>query len=271
MGSMNVSREYYTQTVVDKVGSGDCFMGGLIFGLCQGWTPGNVIEFCGPAAFGKSRQELGDSTGQTVAPDYEQVCTITTTPYSKKIREQGLLPLYFHPDSACEALLRALYEGGSRVVELTNRGPEALKNFAHLRSLDLPDMTLVSGPSKRRNRARQFLGAGADFLISPGVPAEVGSVVNVHNHYWVPGCMTPTEAIAAEKLGATLIKLFPGNLLGPAFLASIKDLFPEMAFMPTGGVEPERSNLEAWFKAGCSCRGDGQSPDQPRGCRHPGA
>jgi 2-dehydro-3-deoxygluconokinase len=64
--SMSVSREYFTPTVVDKVGSGDCFMGGLIFGLCQGWTPGNVIEFAAAAAFGKL-QELGDSTRQTVA------------------------------------------------------------------------------------------------------------------------------------------------------------------------------------------------------------
>jgi 2-dehydro-3-deoxygluconokinase len=64
--SMSVSRKYFTPTVVDKVGSGDCFMGGLIFGLCQGWTPANVIEFAAAAAFGKL-QEMGDSTRQSVA------------------------------------------------------------------------------------------------------------------------------------------------------------------------------------------------------------
>ena len=179
-------------------------------------------------------------------------------PIFKKIKEQGLVPLYFHPDpEVCEALLRALYEGGSRVVEFTNRGPEAIKNFARLRRLDLPGMALGIGTIKTGEQARQFLSEGADFLISPGVPAEVGTVANVHNHYWVPGCMTPTEVIVAEKLGASLVKLFPGNLLGPAFLTSIRDLFPEMAFMPTGGVEPERSNLEAWFKAGVVAVGMG--------------
>ncbi len=179
-------------------------------------------------------------------------------PIFKKIREQGLLPLYFQPDpEVCEAILRALYEGGSRVVEFTNRGPEALKNFARLRRLDLPGITLGIGTIKTGEQARQFLLEGADFLISPGVPDEVGAVANVHNHYWVPGCMTPTEVITAEKMGASLVKLFPGNLLGPAFLTSIRDLFPEMAFMPTGGVEPERSNLEAWFKAGVVAVGMG--------------
>jgi 2-dehydro-3-deoxyphosphogluconate aldolase / (4S)-4-hydroxy-2-oxoglutarate aldolase len=66
----------------------------------------------------------------------------------------------------------------------------------------------------------------------------------------LPGCMTPTEIHEAEKAGCTLIKLFPGNVLGPGFMGAIKELFPALKFMPTGGVELEEGNLKAWFASG---------------------
>jgi 2-dehydro-3-deoxyphosphogluconate aldolase / (4S)-4-hydroxy-2-oxoglutarate aldolase len=175
-------------------------------------------------------------------------------PIIKKIKQCGLLPLYFHPDAAvCEAVLRALYAGGIRVVEFTNRGEQALQNFAHLirlREREMQDLTIGIGTITSAAQARAFVAEGTDFLISPGMVPEVGEVAVQHSQLWVPGCMTPTEVIHAQNLGATFVKLFPGNLLGPAFVSAIRDLFPRMAFMPTGGAEPERSNLEAWFKAG---------------------
>jgi 2-dehydro-3-deoxyphosphogluconate aldolase/(4S)-4-hydroxy-2-oxoglutarate aldolase len=69
--------------------------------------------------------------------------------------------------------------------------------------------------------------------------------------------MTPTEIIKAEQLGAKLIKLFPGNLLGPSFVSAIKELFPGLLFMPTGGVEAAKENLSAWFKSGVCAVGMG--------------
>jgi 2-dehydro-3-deoxyphosphogluconate aldolase/(4S)-4-hydroxy-2-oxoglutarate aldolase len=62
--------------------------------------------------------------------------------------------------------------------------------------------------------------------------------------------MTPTEIAAAENAGATIVKIFPGNLLGPSYITAIKDLFPELKFVVTGGVEAEAENLRSWFKAG---------------------
>ncbi|TDW99197.1 bifunctional 4-hydroxy-2-oxoglutarate aldolase/2-dehydro-3-deoxy-phosphogluconate aldolase [Dinghuibacter silviterrae] len=179
----------------------------------------------------------------------------------QKIKTQGLLPLYFHPDPAvCEAVMRALYEAGIRVVEFTNRGEQALENFAHLRHIrdrEWKDLTLGIGTIKTGEQARHYIAEGADFLISPGFVPEVGAVAAQHNQFWVPGCMTPTEIIAAENMGATFVKLFPGNLLGPAFVSAVRELFPGLAFMPTGGAEPERANLEAWFKAGVAGVGMG--------------
>jgi 2-dehydro-3-deoxyphosphogluconate aldolase/(4S)-4-hydroxy-2-oxoglutarate aldolase len=69
--------------------------------------------------------------------------------------------------------------------------------------------------------------------------------------------MTPSEIIEAETLGAKMIKLFPGNILGPGFMSAIKELFPGLYFMPTGGVEMEKENIAGWFKAGVSAVGMG--------------
>jgi len=69
--------------------------------------------------------------------------------------------------------------------------------------------------------------------------------------------MTPSEIIAAENKGITFIKLFPGNLLGPEFVSSVKDIFPKLLFMPTGGVDTTKENLEAWFKSGVCAVGMG--------------
>jgi 2-dehydro-3-deoxyphosphogluconate aldolase/(4S)-4-hydroxy-2-oxoglutarate aldolase len=62
--------------------------------------------------------------------------------------------------------------------------------------------------------------------------------------------MTPTEIAAAENAGATIVKIFPGNILGPSFISSVRELFPELKFIPTGGVDAEEGNLKAWFQSG---------------------
>jgi 2-dehydro-3-deoxyphosphogluconate aldolase/(4S)-4-hydroxy-2-oxoglutarate aldolase len=69
--------------------------------------------------------------------------------------------------------------------------------------------------------------------------------------------MTPGEIHIAENAGCALVKLFPGNVLGPAFVSGIRDLFPRLEFMPTGGVELDKTNLEGWFAAGVCAVGMG--------------
>jgi 2-dehydro-3-deoxyphosphogluconate aldolase / (4S)-4-hydroxy-2-oxoglutarate aldolase len=179
----------------------------------------------------------------------------------KLIAEQGVLPLFFYKDAevSIEVLL-ALYESGIRTVEYTNRGEAALKNFSRMRAAvdkEMKGMYLGVGTIKNAQAAKAFIVEGADYLISPGLVEDAIKVADDHNTLWIPGCMTPTEIIRAEQLGAKMIKLFPGNLLGPSFLSSIKEIFPNLLFMPTGGVEVEKGNLSAWFKAGVCAVGMG--------------
>ena len=179
----------------------------------------------------------------------------------KLIPEQGILPLYFNSDTDISVnILHALYKAGIRTVEYTNRGEAALKNFAKLREVcdqELGGMYLGVGTIKNAESAQAFIDAGADYIISPGLVEEVVPVANKYDMLWVPGCMTATEIIKAENLGAKFVKLFPGNLLGPSFVSAIKELFPNTLFMPTGGVEVSKENIGAWFKAGVCAVGMG--------------
>ena len=170
-----------------------------------------------------------------------------------QIKNEGMLPLFYHDDvNVCENVLQALYNGGVRCVEFTNRGAHALPNFKHLVSLKntMPGLILGIGTIKTPQDATSFIEAGADFLVSPCFDASVADVAYMHKVLWIPGCMTPTEIHVAQKSGATLIKLFPGNVLGPGFVEAIKSLFIGVDFLVTGGVEPTEQNIGAWFKAG---------------------
>jgi 2-dehydro-3-deoxyphosphogluconate aldolase/(4S)-4-hydroxy-2-oxoglutarate aldolase len=179
----------------------------------------------------------------------------------KLISEQGVLPLYFYKDTEVSIeVLKALYSAGIRAVEYTNRGEAALKNFVMMRDVcnkELQGMYLGVGTIKNAESAQVFIDAGADYLISPGLVEDVIKIADANNMLFVPGCMTPSEIIRAEHLGAVMIKLFPGNILGPSFLSAIKELFPNLLFMPTGGVELDKDNLSGWFKAGVSAVGMG--------------
>jgi 2-dehydro-3-deoxyphosphogluconate aldolase/(4S)-4-hydroxy-2-oxoglutarate aldolase len=170
------------------------------------------------------------------------------------IPKQGMLPLFFNKDTEVSInILKALYNAGIRTVEYTNRGEAALQNFGKMRQVcdtELKGMYLGVGTIKSADAAKAFINAGADYIISPGLVEDAAQVAEAQNMLWVPGCMTPTEIIKAEQMGAKMIKLFPGNILGPGFLSAIKELFPNLLFMPTGGVDVEKENLSGWFKAG---------------------
>jgi len=179
----------------------------------------------------------------------------------KLIPEQGVLPLYFYKDTEVSLqVLRTLYKAGIRAVEYTNRGEAALQNFSKMREVcdkELIGMYLGIGTIKTAEAAQSFVDAGADFIICPGLVEAVAGVADRNGMLWVPGCMTPSEIIHAENMGAKMIKLFPGNILGPEFMSAIKALFPDLLFMPTGGVDLDKENISSWLKAGVCAVGMG--------------
>jgi 2-dehydro-3-deoxyphosphogluconate aldolase/(4S)-4-hydroxy-2-oxoglutarate aldolase len=180
---------------------------------------------------------------------------------SDAIVAQGMLPLYFNADETVTIeILRAIYRAGIKAVEYTNRGESALSNFTKMvevRNAEMPDLLLGVGTIKNLKQAEDYYAVGADFFISPGFVPEVGAFLKSKGVLYSPGCMTPTEIITAENAGIHFIKLFPGNMLGPEFLSGIKDLFPKLLFMPTGGVDTTKENIGGWFKAGVSAVGMG--------------
>lgn len=174
---------------------------------------------------------------------------------------QGMLPLYFNADETVSLdVLKAIYKAGVKAVEYTNRGEAALKNFTTmvaLRNAEMPGLLLGVGTIKNMQQAEDYLQAGADFLVSPGFVKEVADFAVANDVFYAPGCMTPSEIIAAENVGIGFIKLFPGNMLGPEFLSGIKEIFPKLFFMPTGGVDTTKENIEGWFNAGVCAVGMG--------------
>lgn len=174
---------------------------------------------------------------------------------------QRLLPL-FYEDSAETSInvLKTLYKAGIRIVEYTNRGDQALLNFKILKAVqkaEMPGLYLGIGTIKSPEEAADFIALEADFVVCPIVNSEVAALCTAHQLLWIPGCMSPTEIYSAQQLKAAVIKIFPANILGPAFLTAVKDLFPGQLFIPTGGVEISEENLKGWFKAGVCAIGMG--------------
>jgi len=177
------------------------------------------------------------------------------------ILTQGMLPLFFYEDVEVSLqIIRTLYNAGVRVMEYTNRAKPAFDNFKVLRKMvdrEMADLYLGIGTIKNISDAEAFADAGADFIVAPTINPEVAKVAHKYKLLWIPGCMTPTEIYTAQKSGAELIKIFPANVVGPAFIKAVKEIFPGLLFMPTGGVEMTPENISGWFHAGVSAVGVG--------------
>jgi len=179
----------------------------------------------------------------------------------QQVNQIGLLPLYYH-DSAevCLKVANTLYDAGVKCIEFTNRGEHALENFKELvklRDEKMKGLLLAVGTIKTGTDAQKFIDAGADFLISPIFDSSVCDTAYLNKTMWIPGCTTPTEIHVAQQAGCKLIKLFPGNVLGPGFVEAIMPLFRGIDFTITGGVEATEENLRAWFNAGVKVVGMG--------------
>lgn len=184
-----------------------------------------------------------------------------------------MIPVFYYPEiDTCKTVLDACYKGGLRVAEFVNRGDAAIINFPVLKEYvqkNCPGMLLGVGSILNGEQAEQFIKLGADFIVSPILSEEVAQSCIDHGIYWIPGCATPTEISRAKALGADIIKVFPGDILGPGFIKAVLGPMPGLKLMSTGGVEPTEENLSAWFRAGAVCVGMGSKLLSSEGIKNP--
>ena len=135
--------------------------------------------------------------------------------------------------------MEALVKGGLPVAEITYRTACA-KDAIKLAVEKFPEALIGAGTVINADQAEEAISLGVKFIVSPGLSEEVAKVCKTHNVPYLPGCVTPTEIMEALELGINVIKFFPASNYGG--LKTIKALngpFPQVTFMPTGGVNEE--------------------------------
>ena len=147
--------------------------------------------------------------------------------------------------SETDKILTALKKSGIHTAEITFRTACAAEAIAYAVK-NYPDMEIGAGTVINAKQCEEALAAGATFIVSPGLSESVAKICAARNIPYYPGCVTPTEIMAALELGITTVKFFPANVYGG--LKALKALsapFPQVKFIPTGGVD--RSNIDEFL------------------------
>ena len=177
--------------------------------------------------------------------------------------ETGVLPLFYSDDAdRAGRITDALREGGIRAIEFTDRGPNATSVFATLTAAAArhdPDAILGAGSIRDPFAADRFIAAGARFIVGPSFSAEVARLCNGRRIPYIPGCATPTEIVTAEEWGSELVKVFPGDSLGPGFVKAIRGPLRDTQVVVTGGVAASEASINEWIAAGAACLGFGSA------------
>ena len=180
----------------------------------------------------------------------------------EKLHKTRLLPLFYNNDvNVSKNLIDALASASLNVIEFTNRGTDAKNIFPELITYveNKTEVDLGIGSIKSNEEAKLFIDLGAKFIVSPFLDEEIGKTCENNEVLWIPGCGTLSEMIRAEKIGAQLIKLFPGSVYGAKFISSVLAPCPWLKIMPTGGVTTDQDNIKNWLDAGAFCLGMGSN------------
>lgn len=173
-----------------------------------------------------------------------------------------VIPVVYHADGAYVAdLVRTSWKAGLRFFEYTNRGPAAKEVFHYLAQVvkdECPDLHLGVGTIYSAEDAEWFMAAGARFVVQPVMTKEVGDACHQSMVPWIPGGLTPQEIFQCHQAGAEFIKVFPGSVVGPAYIKSLLGPMPWLKLIVTGGVEPVASSVGPWLHQGAVAVGIGQ-------------
>jgi 2-dehydro-3-deoxyphosphogluconate aldolase/(4S)-4-hydroxy-2-oxoglutarate aldolase len=157
-------------------------------------------------------------------------------------------------DAAVQAT-DALVAGGVTGIEITYSTPDAAAAIREVRRRHGDVVHLGAGTVLDPGQASEAVAAGAEFLVSPGTEARLAAAMLETGVTVLSGALTPSEVMAAVGLGVHVVKLFPASLGGPAYLKALRGPFPEVSFVPTGGVNAD--NIGEWLAAGAVAVGAG--------------
>jgi 2-dehydro-3-deoxyphosphogluconate aldolase/(4S)-4-hydroxy-2-oxoglutarate aldolase len=149
----------------------------------------------------------------------------------------------------------ALIAGGVTGIEITYSTPDAAAVIHEVRARHGDRVYLGAGTVLQPAQAAEAVGAGAQFLVSPGTEPRLAAAMLETGAVVLAGALTPSEVMATVACGVHVVKLFPASLGGPAFLKALRGPFPDVSFVPTGGVNAD--NLLDWLAAGAVAVGAG--------------
>ncbi|MGX4687134.1 bifunctional 4-hydroxy-2-oxoglutarate aldolase/2-dehydro-3-deoxy-phosphogluconate aldolase [Vagococcus sp. JNUCC 83] len=154
---------------------------------------------------------------------------------------------------------KATVAGEIKAIEVAYTTPNASGVIEELTHIYKEDDSVVIGAGTVLDvtTARLAILSGADFVVSPSFDEEVAKVCNLYQIPYLPGCMTITEINTALAYGVDIIKVFPGDIVGPRFIKDVKGPLPHVNLMPTGGVSLE--NMQEWFDNGVLSVGIGSN------------
>ncbi len=174
-----------------------------------------------------------------------------------KIVDSGLVAVIRAESSQqAEQIAEACARGGVAAIEITFTVPGAVNVIADLAKIyQSGEILLGAGTVLDPETARAAILAGAHFVVSPSLNVETARLCNRYQIPYMPGAGTVRDVVEAMESGADIVKVFPGEILGPAFVKAVKGPLPQAALMPTGGVSLE--NVAEWIHAGCVAVGVG--------------
>lgn len=173
-----------------------------------------------------------------------------------RVQDAVLLAVLRAPDPAsAEKAVAVLVEAGIPGVEVTFSTPDAARVIAAVRHRHGRDAVVGAGTVLTAAQARAAVDAGAEYLVAPGMDPPIVEAMLATGVTVMAGALTPTEVLAGLRLGVHVVKLFPASLGGPAYLRALRGPFPDVPFMPTGGVSAD--NLADWLAAGAVALGAG--------------
>lgn len=181
----------------------------------------------------------------------------------RQVLDCGIVAVVRSPDSQqLVEVCRALADGGVSVVEITMSVPGALDVVRQVRQALGDRLLLGAGTILDPETARAALLAGAEYLVAPTVNIEVIRLCQRYDKLVMPGALTPTEILTAWEAGADIVKVFPADVVGPAFFKAMRGPLPQIRLMPTGGVDLKTA--AEFLKAGACCLGIGSQLVEPR-------